>query len=293
MQNLVKRLEEEQEIIDQKIAVISSQPEIKEQLHEKATQDNIHREINNIFERAMTQLDPQIEKLALTIGRMARDKTGYDEWFNKYKGERDNAFQEIIKMIQTALAKVGSKSKLYEWLYQLKNDIDIHFIQKLKDKREELGFFQGKEKRVIDIILSNESAFNKWNEKQGEVNKMKNLLNKLDEKVNELSNQYKDIILKGWGFENEIIKLSGKSSSNETPSHLHFLFNRRIEYLAGFEQHERGEVVVNRGGHKGWYDAMLHNPKNTNLRRLSERITEGAGGLSLVYNNPGGKEQKT
>lgn len=294
MLNLVGQLENDQEILDQRIASISGHPEIEEKLHEKALQENQVREIEAIDAEAKEQLEPKIMEVALAIKKIANDEMAYDKYLEEYKEKRHNAFGKIKELLNQALKDVGGKSQLYNWLQQFnKSDSAANideFRQQLTDKRKELGFFQGKEKNAIDNILSRETNFKNWAEAQTLANNQKGRLEDLQNKIGELSTQYKDIILKGWEFQNKINELSGRSNSLSIPSHLRILLEEKMKVFADFKRKDKQGMET--GQYEQWYDAT-RDPKNSSLYDLYERIEEKAGGLSLTHNNPKDNKQET
>lgn len=291
--NLVGQLESDQEILDQRIASISGHPEIEEKLHEKALKENQVREIEAIDAEAKEQLEPQIMEMALAIKNTANDKMVYEKYLEEYKEKRHNAFGKIKELLSQALKDVGGKSPLYNWLQQFnKSDSAANideFRRQLTDKRKELGFFQAKEKNAIDNILSRETSYKNWADAQTLVNNQQKLLDDLQNKIGELSVQYKNIILSGWIFQNRINELTSNPHSSDVPSHLRRLLEKRMEAFADFKREENGREI---GQYKQWYDAK-RDPKIEVLSDLHDRIEEKAGGLSLIYNNPKDNKQKT
>lgn len=291
IKTLVASLEKQRLEIAKKISVIESRPEIVKKLYDAEKKKDVERKVNKESEKAHEQLDPQIDQLGKSIKSLAEKKDSLWQQKERQKKEVSAAWRKIRDSFARAKDMLGKKSgfgyTLDEIFRQAPTPQEIQ--QRLSEAREELSRNKGKEKAAIDFILSRTQEFEECNRANSSVSALEQQLEAAKAEGAGLGEQFKTIILNSWEAQSKINELTGRAHSSYLPSDLRIRLEYHMESFADLRRYEDGKQV---GKYKQWYDAN-QDSKNRTLYDTWENVTEGAGGLNLIYDNPKEtKEQK-
>lgn len=236
LRELVATLHKQEVAIDQKYEAIMNNPEVFDKVYEEALQEKKSQELRASQEEALESLQKRVETLIKKIVGLSSDIDSQTRVVDLSKNSLETAIADLKKIIDKACENLSSDQyRTSRFLKDLIKPGDYgERITQAESYRKKLGWFAGKEKAAVDFVRNQKIAFANAEKGMNNYNIVRQNLDALNAKVDELAEEYKQIMLDAWTKEKQIN--AEFSVASGLPSSVYYRINDGLKKRSGIKR---------------------------------------------------------
>jgi len=179
--------------INNRIKSIYEQPEIGTRIVESAEMEKSARTAEEAYEKAVKELELETDKLEEVIINHAQQTEDIKHKIYENGAVVRETGAIVYNILNDARGVLRNKPAMKNELIYHGSESPRELIARLKQRRKELGLFQGREKAAIDLVLKHEKEFEAATAAQQQDDALNNTFAELV-RASELTRRYRELM---------------------------------------------------------------------------------------------------